>query len=171
MSKRAFKKYVKSLNKEDLEEQIMDLYERFDEVKVFYNFVFNPNEDKLVKDAKFKIGKEYFPPNNRRPKKRRSVAHKLIKHFLKLGMEPHALADVMFYNVEIAQAYAHGKDTITEAFHKSIFKSFEQAVTYVIENGIVEEFKERIKKITIEVHDANWANSYNFVAIADRVLE
>ena len=110
MSKRAFKKYIKELDKEDLEEQIMDLYERFEEVKVFYNFVFNPNEEKLVKEAKFKIGKEYFPPNNRRAKKRRSVAQKLIKHFLKLEMEPHSLADVMFYNVEIAQAYAADKD-------------------------------------------------------------
>ena len=41
MSKRAFKKYIKELDKEDLEEQIMDLYERFDDVRVFYNFVFN----------------------------------------------------------------------------------------------------------------------------------
>jgi len=41
MSKRALKKYLKELDKEDLEEQIIDLYERLDEVKVFYNFVFN----------------------------------------------------------------------------------------------------------------------------------
>lgn len=113
MSKRAFKKYIKSLEKEDLEEQIIDLYNRFDDVKVFYNFVFNPNEEKLVKEAKFKISKEYFPPNTRRPKKRRSVAHKFIKHFLKLEMEPHALADVMFYNIEIAQTFSNDKDNLT----------------------------------------------------------
>lgn len=170
MSKRAFKKYIKELDKEDLEEQIMDLYERFEEVKVFYNFVFNPNEEKLVKEAKFKIGKEYFPPNNRRAKKRRSVAQKLIKHFLKLEMEPHSLADVMFYNVEIAQAYAADKDNITESFQKSIQNSFEQAVNYLVEYGILEDFKERIKKITLETHENKWPNSYKFVAIADRVL-
>ena len=33
MSKRAFKKYIKELSKEDLEEQIMDLYNRFEDVK------------------------------------------------------------------------------------------------------------------------------------------
>ena len=170
MSKRAFKKYIKELEKEDLEDQIMDLYERFDVVRVFYNFVFNPNEEKLVKEAKFKIGKEYFPPNNRRAKKRRSVAQKLIKHFLKLEMEPHSLADVMFYNVEIAQAYAADKDNITESFQKSMLNSFEQAVNYLVEFGILEEFKPRIKKITLEAHENKWPNSYKFVAIADRVL-
>ena len=71
MSKRALKKYLKELDKEDLEEQIIDLYERLDEVKVFYNFVFNPNERKLIENAKVKISKEYFPENRRkRPKAR-----------------------------------------------------------------------------------------------------
>ena len=170
MSKRAFKKYIKELSKEDLEEQIMDLYNRFEDVKTYYNFVFNPNEEKLVQDAKFKIGKEYFPPNNRRPKKRRSVAHKIIKHYLKLGMEPHALADVMFYNVEIAQTFSEEQEYITEAFEKSIFKSFEQAVLYIAEYGVISEFEKRIQKIARFSHDHKWTNSYQFVTAADRVL-
>tara|TARA_R100000655_G_scaffold104139_1_gene151125 strand:+ start:160 stop:672 length:513 start_codon:yes stop_codon:yes gene_type:complete len=170
MSKRAFKKYIKELSKEDLEEQIMDLYNRFEDVKTYYNFVFNPNEEKLVQDAKFKIGKEYFPPNNRRPKKRRSVAHKIIKHYLKLGMEPHALADVMFYNVEIAQTFSEEQEYITEAFEKSIFKSFEQAVQFVAEYGAIPEFEKRIQNIARFSHDHKWTNSYQFVTAADRVL-
>jgi len=170
MSKRAFKKYIRSLEKEDLEEQILDLYNRFDDVKVFYNFVFNPNEDKLVKEAKFKISKEYFPPNNRKPKKRRSVAHKLIKHFLKLEMEPHSLADVMFYNVEIAQTFSTDKENITESFEKSMLKSFEQAAEYVISNGISSEFGIRINKIAEEADTQNWTNAYQFDRVRDRFL-
>ena len=170
MSKRAFKKYIKSLEKEDLEEQIMDLYNRFDDVKVFYNFVFNPNEEKLVKEAKFKISKEYFPPNNRRPKTRRSVAHKLIKHFLKLEMESHSLADVMFYNIEIAQTYSKDKENITEAFQKSMFKSYEQAVNFVVDKGISQEFITRIHEIGNETEDQKWMNSYQFEQLKDRFL-
>jgi len=170
MSKRAFKKYIRSLEKEDLEEQILDLYNRFDDVKVFYNFVFNPNEDKLVKEAKFKISKEYFPPNNRKPKKRRSVAHKLIKHFLKLEMEPHSLADVMFYNVEIAQTFSNDRDNITESFEKSMLKSYEQAAEYVISNGISTEFANRINKIAEEADTQNWTNAYQFDRVRDQFL-
>jgi len=170
MSKRALKKYIGSLEKEDLEEQILDLYTRFDDVKTFYNFVFNPNEDKLVKEAKFKISKEYFPPNNRRPKTRRSVAHKLIKHFLKLEMESHSLADVMFYNIEVAQTYSKDRDNITESFQKSIFKSFEQAVNFVIDKGISAEFINRIHLITEEAEEQSWSNSYQFEQLNDRFL-
>jgi len=170
MSKRAFKKYIKSLEKEDLEEQILDLYNRFDDVKVFYNFVFNPNEDKLVKEAKFKISKEYFPPNNRKPKKRRSVAHKLIKHFLKLEMEPHALADVMYYNIEIAQTFSNDIEAIPESFEKSMLKSYEQAAEYVISNGISSEFGIRINKIAEEAATQQWTNAYQFDRVRDRFL-
>ncbi|CAL66503.1 DUF6155 family protein [Christiangramia forsetii] len=170
MSKRDFKKYIKSLEKEDLEEQILDLYNRFDDVKVFYNFVFNPNEDKLVKEAKFKISKEYYPPNNRKPKKRRSVAHKLIKHFLKLEMEPYSLADVMFYNIEIAQTFSNDIENITESFEKSMLKSYEQAADYVISNAISSEFGPRINKIAEEADSQNWTNAYQFDRVRDRFL-
>lgn len=170
MSKRDFKKYIRSLEKEDLEEQLLDLYNRFQDVKVYYNFVFNPNEEKLLREAKFKISKEYFPPNKRRPKARRSVAHKFIKHYLKLGMEPHALADLMFYNIEVAQSFSKGKDYITEAFQKSIFKSFEQAVNYVIDNGISGEFIDRIYKIGDEANEQKWFNTYQFDQLKDRFL-
>ena len=170
MSKRAFKKYIKSLKKEDLEEQILDLYNRFDDVKVFYNFVFNPNEEKLVKEAKFKISKEYFPPNNRKPKKRRSVAQKLIKHFLKLEMEPHSLADVMFYNIEIAQTFSKEMENNTEAFEKSMLKSFEQASEFVINHGITSDFATRINKITEEAEEQHWYNAYQFDRIRDQFL-
>ncbi len=170
MSKRAFKKYIKSLKKAELEEQILDLYNRFDEVKTFYDFVFNPNEEKLVREAKFKISKEYFPPNNRKAKTRRSVAHKLIKHFLKLEMEPHSLADIMLYNIEVAQTYSRDKDKITEAFQKSMFKSFEQVVDYVIAHGVSEDFVKRIFKIGDEAEEQNWSNSYQFETLKDRFL-
>ena len=45
MSKRDLKKYLSELNKEQLEEQIIELYEKFSPVKVYYNFVFNPKEE------------------------------------------------------------------------------------------------------------------------------
>ncbi len=170
MSKRDFKKYLKELNKKDLQEQMLDLYERFDDVKKYYDFIFNPQEDKLLEQAKFKISKEYFPVNNRKPKKRRSVAQKIIREHSKLEIDPHVLADIMFYNIEIAQAYAKDQDAMPHSFEKSIFKSFEQAVTFIIEKGILDAYKDRLKKITVETHEQKWTNSYQFVSLADQTL-
>ena len=70
MSKRDLKKYLAELNKEQLEEQIIGLYEKFSPVKVYYNFVFNPNENKLVQECKIKISNEYFPTRAKRAKAR-----------------------------------------------------------------------------------------------------
>ena len=109
MSKRDLKTYLKGLKKAQLEEQILDLYTRFKPVKTYYNFVFNPNEDKLLDEAKFKISKEYFPLNTRKPKMRRSIAQKIIKHFIQLGVEPYVVAEIMLYNIEIAQEFISDK--------------------------------------------------------------
>lgn len=162
MSKRALIKYLKSLEKNQLEEQILELYHKFDDVRVFYNFVFNPKEDKLIGEAKFRISKEYFPQNKRKAKARRSVAQNQIKQFLKLGVDPNLIADVMLFNIEIAQTFSSNKENIAEAFSKSMFKSFEQAVNFIHQNSLTSEFIKRIHKINDEAEVQDWTNLYQF---------
>jgi hypothetical protein len=173
MSKRDLKKYVSELNKEQLEEQIIDLYEKFQPVKVYYNFVFNPKEESLLQDSKLKISNEYFPikklGRRSKPKMRRSVAQKLIKHFVVLGVDPFVIADVMLYNIEIAQAYSSENLIKQELFFKSMFNSFEQAVDFIISNGIYAEFKTRIGSIFQETVDQKWINQYEFERIISRL--
>jgi hypothetical protein len=173
MSKRDLKKYVSELNKEQLEEQIIDLYEKFQPVKVYYNFVFNPKEVSLLQDSKLKISNEYFPikklGRRSKPKMRRSVAQKLIKHFVVLGVDPFVIADVMLYNIEIAQAYSSDNPIKQELFFKSMFNSFEQAVEFIISNGIYAEFKTRIGSIFQETVDQKWINQYEFERIISRL--
>jgi hypothetical protein len=173
MSKRDLKKYLSELNKEQLEEQIVDLYEKFNPVKVYYNFVFNPKEESLLKDSKLKISNEYFPikklGRRSKPKMRRSVAQKLIKHFVVLGVDPFVIADVMLYNIEIAQAYSSENPIKQELFYKSMFNSFEQAVEFIISNGIYAEFKTRIGSIFKETVDQKWINQFEFERIISRL--
>ena len=162
MSKRQLKKYLQELDKEQLEEQIVNLYERFIPVKVFYDFVFNPREEELMRKAKLKISKEYFPETRRKPKARRSIAQKEIKHFQQLGVEPHLTADLMLFNIEIAQTFAEEKSNLKEAFCKSIFKSFEDAVKFILKEGVLPDFKNRILKIAAESENQSWPNAYKF---------
>jgi len=175
MSKRDLKKYLTELNKEQLEEQIIELYEKFSPVKVYYDFVFNPKEDKLLQESKVKISHEYFPikkPNAKwRPKAkmRRSVAQKIIKHFIMIGVDSFVIADIMLYNIEIAQTYSSNNFIKQELFYKSILNSFEQAVNFVISNGILHDFKERIFAIQQQTIQQKWKNKYDFEAISDKI--
>ena len=173
MSKRDLKKYLSELNKEQLQEQIIELYEKFNPVKVYYNFVFNPKEDALLQECKLKISNEYFPikklGRRSKPKMRRSVAQKLIKHFIVLGVDPFVIADVMLYNIEIAQTYSGENLIKQELFYKSMFNSFEQAVEFIISNGIYSEFKTRISTIYQETLHQKWGNEYEFERIISRL--
>lgn len=172
MSKRNLKKYLQELDKNQLEEQIIELYEKFSPIKTYYDFVFNPKEDTLLKESKLKISNEYFPQRTsgkpRRPKMRRSVAQKYIKHFILLGVDSFIIADVMLYSIEIAQTFSAEKPVKAETFYKSMLSSFEQAVRFMIANGILEDFKSRIVAISNETIHQNWFNKEEFNAIIER---
>lgn len=162
MSKHEFKKYIGALTRKQLQEQIADLYDRFKKVKQYYDFAFNPKEAKLIDECKFTIGKEYFPANNRKPKARRSVAQKHIKHFTTLGVAPALIADVMLYNIEIAQAYCAEKPVKQDSFYISLLKSYREAIKYIYENGLTMEMKPRLDKIVEEVVAQKWFNIIGF---------
>jgi Family of unknown function (DUF6155) len=168
MSKRDLKKYLSELNTEQLQEQIIELYDKFVPVKTYYNFVFNPNETNLIKDAKLKISNEYFPIRGKRPKMRRSVAQKFIKHFILLGVDAFLIADIMLYNIEIAQTLSSEKQINAELFYKSMLASFSQAISFLIENGILNDFQSRIVAVKNESINQNWMNASEFNAIVER---
>ncbi len=162
MSKRELKKYLHQLNKEQLEEQLEDLYNRFKEVKAYYDFSFNPQEKKLIEDCKQKISKEYFPIAGRRAKMRRSVAQKHIKHFMQLGVDPMLIADIMLFNI---------KEIRQEAFYKSMLKSFEEAIQFTKENAIHVSFSIRIERIAENAEEQNWFNKEHFEHILQKKTE
>ncbi|PIF01276.1 MAG: hypothetical protein CR994_01585 [Maribacter sp.] len=161
MGKRALRKYVGELEKRELEDQLLDLYARFPVVKEYYDFIFNPKEDKMVQEAKAKISNEYFPLKRKRPKARRSVAQKYIKHFIKLGVEPHLIADVMLYNLEVAQTFSMDRN-VPEPFFKSMLNSFNEMVRFVSLNGLLPNFKERIVKVYNFTQDNHWGFQEGF---------
>jgi hypothetical protein len=168
MSKRDLKKYLKELNKEQLEEQLLELYEKFKDVKVYYDFAFNPNEEKLVGEAKVKIAHEYFPTKGKRAKMRRTIAQKYIKHFLTLGVDVTMVADVMLFTIETAQRFSSKKDIKFDSFFKSILTAYQQAINFMIENGIINEFLGRVVEINEEVNLQKWINKQEFNDLLER---
>ncbi len=162
MSKIELKKYLAGLTKRQLQDQVVDLYDRFKEVKTFYDFAFNPKEEKLIQAAKEKIGKEYFPLSRRKPKMRRSVAQKLIKHFYQLQLDPQLLLDLMLFNIETAQSFAAEKTIKQESFYVSMLKSFTEAVDYSIANGIRQYESHRMERISELATTLEWPNSEAF---------
>ncbi|NNJ89420.1 MAG: hypothetical protein HKP53_08450 [Eudoraea sp.] len=155
MSKSALKKYLAGLKKKDLELQILDLYGRFPLVKTYYDFVFNPREEKLIQEAKTKVSNEYFPIKRKRAKARRSVAQKYIKHFRTLGMDPFILGEFMVFNLETAQRYAR-TNRVNEGFYKSMLNSYKEAIHHLVIHSLIKEFEERILRFYKGTEEQDW---------------
>ena len=159
------------MDKGPLEEQIIDLYERIPQVKKYYDFVFNPKDDKLVEEAKLKISNEYFPTRRKRARKRRSVAQHYIKQFKTLGVDPKLVSDVMLYNIEIAQTYTASYPIKQESFYKSMYNSFQEALQFITYHHLFEELSSRIEKIVEEVETQEWMNANYFDELVDRIVD
>jgi len=167
MSKRDLKKYLESLDKIQIAAQLLELYDKFGDVKTYYDFVFNPKEEKLIGEAKAKISNEYFPTKSRRAKLRRSTAQKYIKHFVTLGVEPNALADFMLFNIETAQKYSAKREMRYNSFYKSMLNSFEQAVQFIVTNGLLPDYKKRLAAIKAEAVRQRWENHDAFSQVIE----
>ena len=103
MSKPKLKKELQLLTKEQLIEQILDLYDKNKAAKEFYDFYLNPrNEKELLEKYKKQIRKEFNVENPMRGGLKFSVAKKAISDFKDLQPSPEALADVMFTLPEAA---------------------------------------------------------------------
>ncbi len=165
MSKKALGKYLNDLTKKELQQQVLELYDRLKEVREFYDFVFNPKEDKMLDEAKFKIYKEYFPPKNRKPKKRRSVGQKHIKNFLKLGVDPKRTCDLMLYNLEVATLSNSEKRIKQESFYRSMFNSFKEGVAFIDANSFGTDFNPRLEELVDQIYSQNWENLGEFESV------
>jgi hypothetical protein len=101
---------------------------------------------------------------------RRSIAQKWIKKLISLDADPSLLADVMFFNIEIAQTFSGEHLIRQESFYTSMYKSFEEATRFVSEKGILLEFRGRIEKISNDAWDQQWPNRKAFEDLTDLYL-
>ena len=168
MSKRALKAYTDQLDRSALREQIHDLYERFPEVKTYYNFIFNPKEDKLLAEAMARIAEEYFPKKRRRARARRSVAHKYLKHFKTLGVDPSLQAELMAFNLETGLRFEKTRNC-PEAFYKSMYRSYREWGAHLIHSAIYGEYREKYAQIAQDVDQANWPNKDSFLEFLEQL--
>jgi len=61
MSKAEVKKYIKSLERDSLEELVMDLYSARKEAKEYLEYVIKPNDKGKLEEYREIITKEFFP--------------------------------------------------------------------------------------------------------------
>ena len=147
MSKPALKKELQKLTKEQLIEQILDLYEKNKSIKEFYDFYLNPhNEKELVVKYKKLIRQEFNVERPERSSEKFSVAKKAISEFKTLQPSPEALADVMLYLPESACELTYCYGDYSEQFYDAAYNNYKTALEFMAKNKILNEFKLRAQQ-------------------------
>ena len=148
MSKLQLKKELQKLTKEQLIEQIIELYDMYKPVKEYYKIYLNPdNIQELFEKHKAIIVQEFYPSNkSRNPKLRFSVAKKAIADFSVIKPPPKLIADLMVTLAETACRFAYESSDLWEQFYDSTANNFERALKYLQKEKLLDDFKLRCEK-------------------------
>lgn len=147
MSKIALKKELQKLTKEQLVEQVLDLYSKNKAVKTFYDLYLNPsNEKELLEKCKKEIYKEFNVARPERAGLKFSVAKRSISELKDLRASPDIISDAMLYLAECACEFTHDWGDMDESFYNSAYINFSAALKFIYQNGLLEQFKNRAEQ-------------------------
>jgi hypothetical protein len=165
MSKPRLKKELQRLTKEQLVEQILDLYDNNKTVKEFYDFYLNPKGEKeLVEKYKKIIRKEFNVEHPERSGEKFSIAKRAISDFRGLQSSPEALADVMLYLPESACELTYRYGDFSEQFYNSTYNNYNAALAFMQKHNILDEFKLRAEQCV------RWASPCGY-GFADEIAD
>ena len=165
MSKAKLKKELNNLSKENLVEQILDLYDKNKSVKEFYDFYLNPhNEKELVEKYKKIIIKEFNVERPERSGLKFSIAKRAISDFRDLQPSPVALADVMLTLPEYACAFTYTYGDMEESFYNGAYNNFVAALKFIHKHDLLYNFKLRVEQCV------KWASVCGY-GFADDIAE
>lgn len=146
MSKTEVKKYLNTLEKKQIIEVVMDLYDAGKESKEFLEYYIHPDEKAKLKEYKAIILNEFFPKRGD-GKCRFSVCKKAISDFKKLHPSPESQADLMLYLVEQACIAADLWGDMWESFYESTENNFDAVMKFMDRNDLIDGFKPRIEAL------------------------
>ncbi|MDR2205717.1 MAG: DUF6155 family protein [Flavobacteriaceae bacterium] len=156
MSKSTLKKELQKLTKEQLVEQILDLYDKNKAVKEFYGFYLSPHTEKdLFEKYKQVINNEFYP-NRGEPKTRFSVCKKAISDFKALSPSPELIADLMLCLVENACKFTREYGDMWEGYYISAENNFDAALKFMEKHNLLENFKLRAEQCINRASYCGW---------------
>lgn len=155
MSKAKLKKYINSLDKPQIIEVIMELYDARKEAKEYLEFYMNPDENNKLEDFKKIIQNEFYPSRGE-PKTRFSVCRKAVTDFMKLKPSPDKVADLMLFYSEQACQFSYDYGDMWDAFYSATENHFSRTMKFLSEYGMVKVYKKRIKQILKLTEVCGW---------------
>lgn len=154
MGLRDVKKELNDLEKEELIFHISELYKKYKDVKEYFDFFANPDEDEILVKFKARVYEGFYPTRGWRLKLAKS--RKAINEFKKLGISAQSDAELLLYFTEVAVKYAREKKVNTEAYYTRLENSFEKALEYMEKHALLDHFKPQCENVVIRSSKFPW---------------
>ncbi len=145
-----FKKFIQSLEEEELHQEMIKLYIKFKVVKDHYAMELGSNKDrtKIYANAKKEIIKRYATKSYRKPRKPRirKINSILTEMSIKAIFE-HEMIDLYLFNAETGNEFIKNYDLMTTPIFNTIAKSFDSAINIILRSLLEEEYETRCQNI------------------------
>ncbi len=155
MGLREVRKELAELEKEELIYHIGELYKKYKDVKEYFDFYTNPDEQALLEKFKARVHEGFYPNRGWRLKLYRS--RKAINEFKKLGISEEANATLLLYFTEVAVMYAREKRVKTENYYKRLSTSFDKALEYMDKYKLLDKFRAQNELVVERCSSFPWA--------------
>jgi hypothetical protein len=151
VTKKPFKTFLNTLEKEELIEELEKLYAKIKNVQEYYQMELGSTED-VLEDYKKQIDKE-FRAKSREP--RSAAIRKIISEFKKIAVHQFDVITLLLYRVEKALEFMN-QDlyfSLSSAYSNAILAAFEEALVLIKKESLEADFQPVCKKIVKESGD------------------
>ena len=151
-----FRKYLQSLSKEEMEDELINLVKSYRDVKEYFSLKVNPeNGEEIFLKYKENIKNQFFTkkfygnPNFREIRGYYSAFKKVSKNI-------EYLIELMLYTVELAMKYLDEVGDSEERFYDSTCNIFDDVCLLIRKNKLEEQYIDKCRKIVESSDDKGY---------------
>ncbi len=153
--KKELNKYLNSLTEKELIKEVKKLYDKFPDVKKYYEMELGDNSEKILAEYKAKIEKEYFPTRGH-GRARNSVSKKVVQDFKKIAIHQKDVVELLLYRVEMMLKFTNAYGDIDEPFYNSLESSFHEACKMIAKERLTSYYKIYCEELVQSASNFGW---------------
>lgn len=148
MSKAKLKKYLQSLPHDHMMQMVLDLYDARKDAREYLDFFIEPDPEGMLEKYKKNLMLNYFTSTGK-PRAKLNVknGNEIVANFIKFGMAPEAVADILLHHVEIVMTRLVMRNVIRETAWNSVLTMFGKATECITGANLRNVFSRRVDKI------------------------
>jgi Family of unknown function (DUF6155) len=150
------KKYLENCSKQELTNDILELFKKYDSIKEYYQLKISPqSETEIIAKYKKAIEDKFFPARGF-GKAQLSIAKKAISEYQKVSNSPANIIDIMLFYVEQGVKFTNAYGDIDEPFYNSMESMYEKTIELIVKCQMQDVFRSRCRRIVENTSDIGW---------------